>query len=252
MPKFFISSNQIKDNNEVVIIGEDVKHISNVLRMKPEDEVQVCNAETSINYLISLEKFEKDKIYGKILKEIKSEAESSVNVNIFQGVPKSDKMELIIQKSTELGVKEITPVDMIRCVSKVSQKDEKKKLERWQKISEVAAKQSGRDIIPVINKINTIEDICKKINEYDMIIVPYEKAENMSLKDAIESIKKMNKINLSIGIVIGPEGGFDESEIEKLKTSGAMIITLGKRILRTETVALAMVSVIMYELGGSI
>ena len=252
MPKFFISSNQIKDNNEVVIIGEDVKHISNVLRMKPEDEVQVCNAETSINYLISLEKFEKDKIYGKILKEIKSEAESSVNINIFQGVPKSDKMELIIQKSTELGVKEITPVDMIRCVSKVSQKDEKKKLERWQKISEVAAKQSGRDIIPVIHKINTIENICKKINEYDMIIVPYEKAENMSLKDAIESIKKMNKINLSIGIVIGPEGGFDESEIEKLKTSGAMIITLGKRILRTETVALAMVSVIMYELGGSI
>ena len=207
MPKFFISSNQIKDNNEVVIIGEDVKHISNVLRMKPEDEVQVCNAETSINYLISLEKFEKDKIYGKILKEIKSEAESSVNINIFQGVPKSDKMELIIQKSTELGVKEITPVDMIRCVSKVSQKDEKKKLERWQKISEVAAKQSGRDIIPVIHKINTIEDICKKINEYDMIIVPYEKAENMSLKDAIESIKKMNKIKPSIGIVIGPEGG---------------------------------------------
>ena len=252
MPKFFISSNQIKDNNEVVIIGEDVKHISNVLRMKPEDEVQVCNAETSINYLISLEKFEKDKIYGKILKEIKSEAESSVNINIFQGVPKSDKMELIIQKSTELGVKEITPVDMIRCVSKVSQKDEKKKLERWQKISEVAAKQSGRDIIPVINKINTIEDICKKINEYDIIIVPYEKAENTDFKDAIGKVKKSNKMDVSIGIVIGPEGGFEESEIEKLKSSGAVIVTLGKRILRTETVALAMVSVIMYELGGSI
>ena len=252
MPKFFINSNQIEENNKIVIIGEDVKHISNVLRMKPEDQVQVCNTETSINYLISLEKFEKDKIYGTILKEIKSEAESNVNINVFQGIPKSDKMELIIQKSTELGVKEFTPVDMIRCVSKVSQKDEKKKLERWQKISEVAAKQSGRDIIPVINRINTIEDICKKINEYDMIIVPYEKAENVNFKEAIEKIKSENKIKPSIGIVIGPEGGFEESEIEKLKSSGAMIITLGKRILRTETVALAMVSVIMYELGGSI
>ncbi len=252
MPKFFINSNQIEENNKIVIIGEDVKHISNVLRMKPEDQVQVCNTETSINYLISLEKFEKDKIYGTILKEIKSEAESNVNINVFQGIPKSDKMELIIQKSTELGVKEFTPVDMIRCVSKVSQKDEKKKLERWQKISEVAAKQSGRDIIPVINRINTIEDICKKINEYDMIIVPYEKAENVNFKEAIEKIKSENKIKPSIGIVIGPEGGFEKSEIEKLKSSGAMIITLGKRILRTETVALAMVSVIMYELGGSI
>ena len=192
MPKFFINSNQIEENNKIVIIGEDVKHISNVLRMKPEDQVQVCNTETSINYLISLEKFEKDKIYGTILKEIKSEAESNVNINVFQGIPKSDKMELIIQKSTELGVKEFTPVDMIRCVSKVSQKDEKKKLERWQKISEVAAKQSGRDIIPVINRINTIEDICKKINEYDMIIVPYEKAENVNFKEAIEKIKSEN------------------------------------------------------------
>ena len=252
MPKFFINSNQIKENNKIVIIGEDVKHISNVLRMKPGDKIQVCDAETSINYLISLETFEKDKIFGEILKKIKSESESNVNINIFQGIPKSDKMELIIQKSTELGVKEITPVDMMRCVSKVSEKDERKKIERWQKISEVAAKQSGRDIIPVINKINTIEDICKKINEYDIIIVPYEKAENTDLKDAIEKVKKSNKMDVSIGIVIGPEGGFEESEIEKLKSSGAVIVTLGKRILRTETVALAMVSVIMYELGGSI
>lgn len=252
MPKFFINSNQIIENNKIEIIGEDVKHIANVLRMKIGDKIHICNIETSINYIAKLNKFEKDKIYATILNEIESESEPNVSINIFQGIPKSDKMELIIQKSVELGVKEITPVDMERCVSKISPKDEKKKIERWQKISEVAAKQSGRDIIPQINKVNKLEDICKRINEYDMIIVPYEKAEDLNLKDVIDNLKKLNIKNLSIGIVIGPEGGFETNEIEKLKDCGAKVITLGKRILRTETVALAMVSVIMYELGGNI
>lgn len=251
MPKFFVRDDQINDN-KIDIVGEDVNHISNVLRMKVGAEFQVCNSDTTENYNVEIKSFEKEKIICSIINKMKSEAESDINLKIFQGIPKSDKMELIIQKSTELGIKELIPVDMERCVSKISGKDEKKKIDRWQKISEVAAKQSGRDMIPKIHNVIKINDLVKVISDFDMMIVPYEKAERYSFKDAIEEIKEYDKSNINIGIVIGPEGGFELSEIEQLREAGAKIVTLGKRILRTETVALAMSSVIMYELGGSI
>ena len=252
MDRFFVQKQHINlETNTCIIEGEDVKHISNVLRMKLDDEIQVCDTDTSNNYIVKLKDFSKDEIIGEIKEKILSEAESNINITIFQGIPKSDKMELIIQKSTELGVKEITP-DMERCVSKISSKDEKKKIERWQKISEVAAKQSGRDIIPKVNNVVKIKDICENIENFDMVIVPYEKEEKFDFKQAIDLAKEQKKENLSMGIVIGPEGGFDANEIEKMKNFGAQVVTLGKRILRTETVALAMVSVIMYELGGNI
>lgn len=251
MPKFFVRDDQINDN-KIYIVGEDVNHISNVLRMKVGDEFQVCNSDTTENYNVEIKSFEKEKIICSIINKMKSEAESDINLKIFQGIPKSDKMELIIQKSTELGIKELIPVDMERCVSKISGKDEKKKIDRWQKISEVAAKQSGRDMIPKIHNVIKINDIVKVISDFDMMIVPYEKAEGYSFKDAIKEIKEYDKSNINIGIVIGPEGGFEPSEVEQLREAGAKIVTLGKRILRTETVALAMSSVIMYELGGSI
>ena len=251
MPKFFIKNNQLV-NDEITIIGEDVKHISNVLRMKVDDVIQVCNTDTSKNYNVELKSFEKDRITCKIIETIESEAESNINLKIFQGIPKSDKMELIIQKSTELGVKGFIPVDMERCVSKINGKDAAKKIDRWQKIAEVAAKQSGRDMIPSVENVMTIKQVCGLVSSLDMLIVPYEKAEGYSFKDAIEELKNNNIEDVSIGIVIGPEGGFEPSEINILKESGAKIVTLGKRILRTETVALAMSSVIMYELGGSI
>lgn len=251
MPKFFIKNDQINDN-KITILGEDVNHISNVLRMKIGDIIQIGNSETAQNFNAKIDAFEKGKIECSIEQELESEAESSIELTIFQGIPKSDKMELIIQKSTELGVRAIIPVDMERCISKINGKDEKKKIERWQKISEVAAKQSGRDIIPKIENVKKIKDICNLVDKYDLIIVPYEKAEGYSFKDAVEEQKQACNENGRIGIVIGPEGGFEQAEIDILKKSGAKVVTLGKRILRTETVALAMASVIMYELGGSI
>lgn len=251
MPKFFVKNDQIKDN-KITILGEDVKHISNVLRMKVGDVIQIGNSETAQNFNAKISAFEKSKIECSIEEELKSEAESNIELTIFQGIPKSDKMELIIQKSTELGVRVIMPIDMERCVSKINGKDEKKKIDRWQKISEVAAKQSGRDIIPKIENIKRVKDICNLIDEYDLIIVPYEKAQGYSFKDVVEKQKQKCKQNVKIGIVIGPEGGFEQTEIDILEKSGAKVVTLGKRILRTETVALAMSSVIMYELGGSI
>lgn len=251
MPKFFVNNNQI-NNNIITVIGDDVKHISNVLRAKIGEEIQICDINTSNNYIAGIKNIEKEKIECEIIRSIESDTESNININIFQGVPKSDKMELIIQKSVELGVKQITPVQMERCVSILKEKDAYKKIERWQKIAEVAAKQSGRDMIPKINSATRIKDLCEEIKKYDVIIVPYEKEENQSFKDVVDEIKGLNKEDLNIGIVIGPEGGFEDTEIEELSFAGAKVVTLGKRILRTETVALAMTSVIMYEFGGSI
>lgn len=159
-------------------------------------------------------------------------------------------MEYIIQKSVELGVYDITPVEMKRCVVKLNEKDKSKKIERWQKISEVAAKQCGRDIIPQINNIINIKNTCNLIQEYDMVLVAYENEEKNTLKEQLENIKKQNnsKSKVKIGIIIGPEGGLEEKDVETLKENGAKVITLGRRILRTETVALNVLSIIMYEL----
>ena len=154
-------------------------------------------------------------------------------------------MELIIQKSVELGVYDITPVEMTRCVVKLNDKDKTKKLERWNKISEVAAKQSQRNIIPKINNVITMKNLIDLINEYDSIIVAYEKEKDYTIKQELEKLKQQNA--KKIGIVIGPEGGLEEKDVELLKDNGAKVITLGNRILRTETVALNVLSNIMYE-----
>ena len=251
MPKFFVRQNQV-DDGKIVINGQDVKHIRNVLRAKVGEELEICNSETGENFLCSILEFNKDKIWCNIEQKIQEETESNVKVTIFQGLPKADKMEYIIQKSVELGVYDITPVDMKRCVVKLDEKNANKKIERWQKISEVAAKQCGRNIIPQINNVINIKKLCEIVENYDIVLVAYENEENNSLKNELSQIKSTIINNqsqeLKIGIVIGPEGGLEKQDVENLKRSGAKIITLGKRILRTETVALNVLSVIMYEL----
>lgn len=254
MPKFFVKNEQTNDN-KITIIGEDVKHIKNVLRLKIDDNIQVCNVDTSINYTCRISKINNENIECIMLNKINSMCESNICINIFQGLPKADKMELIIQKSVELGAHEITPVEMKRCIAKIEEKSKLKKIERWQKISEVAAKQSGRDIIPKINNVTNIKNICNSIANYDIVLLAYENEETNTLKNELLKIKDKIEKKLNIGIIIGPEGGIDKEEVEILQESGAKVITLGKRILRTETVALAMTSIIMYELenlGGNI
>jgi 16S rRNA (uracil1498-N3)-methyltransferase len=156
-------------------------------------------------------------------------------------------MEMVIQKSVELGVYDITPVEMKRCVVKLNDKDKRKKIERWQKISEVAAKQSGRNRIPKINEIKSIKNVCNLCEEYDIVIVAYENEQENKIKNELKNIKLNKKDNLKIAVIIGPEGGIEETEIKLLKNYGAKIVTLGNRILRTETVALNVLSIIMYE-----
>lgn len=249
MPKFFVKEEQIQEN-QIIILGQDVNHIKKVLRAKIGDELQICNSQNGENFLCEIDNLEEEKIICQIKEKIQEQVESNIEVTIFQGLPKADKMEYIIQKSVELGVYDITPVEMKRCVVKLNEKDKSKKIERWQKISEVAAKQCGRDIIPQINNIINIKNICNLIQEYDMVLVAYENEEKNTLKEQLENIKKQNnsKSKVKIGIIIGPEGGLEEKNVETLKENGAKVITLGRRILRTETVALNVLSIIMYEL----
>lgn len=241
MPKFFVASHQIQ-NDVVTIIGEDVNHIANVLRLQREDEIIVCDKDEITSYRTRITDINKEQVVCKIIEKITETTESNVEVTIFQGLPKADKMEYIIQKATELGAKEIVPVVMKRCVVKLEGKDEVKKIDRWQKIAEVAAKQSGRDRIPNVHKVMKFQEMKNIISEFDVFIVAYEGEKQTTLK---QILKKGYK---KIGVVIGPEGGLESQEVEELQKCGAKIITLGNRILRTETASLAILSIIMYEL----
>lgn len=250
MPKFFVQENQVTDN-KITIIGSDVKHIQTVLRKNIGDTLEICNKDDSANYLCKISKINKNDIVCDIKEKIDNKSESNVYINIFQGLPKSDKMEYIIQKCVELGVSEITPINMKRCIVKIDGKDEDKKVSRWQKISEVAAKQCGRNIIPKINRIANIKNICNLCKDYDIVLVAYEEEKNNKLKTVLKQLQEkcQNKEQIKIAVIIGPEGGIDSQEIEILsKENNTQIITLGDRILRTETVALAMSSIIMYEI----
>ena len=246
MPRFFVKTEQI-NQPYIYIKNEDVNHIKNVLRKKVEDKIEVCNQETGDAYLCEIEQLDDNEILTKIIEKL-NETETNIKIDIYQGLPKAEKMELIIQKSVELGVNSIIPVSLKRCVVKLEGKDQNKKIERWQKIAESAAKQCGRNIIPKIENIIKIKQFEELSKNYDSLIVAYENEKEYTLKQEIQKIKQSNKKELKIAIVIGPEGASAEEETETLKNYGANIVTLGKRILRTETVALNILSILMYEL----
>lgn len=247
MPKFFVAENQI-DNNKITIIGDDVNHIKNVLRQKSGDKITICDTSKEQDYLCEIDKIEEKSIDCNIIEKLENNTESNVKVTIFQGLPKADKMELVIQKSVELGVYDITPLQMKRCVVKLNEKDKLKKIQRWQKISEVAAKQCGRNIIPKVNNIVNVKEVCNLCNEYDIVLIAYENEKENTLKKELKNLKKLDKEEIKVAVIIGPEGGIAPEEIEMFEENGAKIITLGNRILRTETVALSVLSIIMYEL----
>ena len=247
MPKFFVAENQI-NNNKITIIGNDVNHIKNVLRQKSGDKITICDISKEQDYLCEIDKIEEKSIDCNIIEKLENNTESNVKVTIFQGLPKADKMELVIQKSVELGVYDITPLQMKRCVVKLNEKDKAKKIQRWKKISEVAAKQCGRNIIPKINNIVNVKEVCNLCNEYDIVLIAYENEKENTLKKELKNLKKLDKEEIKVAIIIGPEGGIAPEEIEMFEENGAKIITLGNRILRTETVALSVLSIIMYEL----
>lgn len=246
MRKFFVSSNQIV-NNEIRILNEDVNHIKNVLRLQKNDKIQICDKDSSKKYICEIAEVSKECIVCRILEMDNSKIEGNIELTVFQGLPKSDKMELIIQKCTELGAYDFVPVEFDRSVVKLNSKDASKKIERWQKIAEMAAKQSKRDLIPEVKQLINIKALCDEIKNYDLVLLAFENENENSLKNELLKIKK-TKDKIKIAVIIGPEGGIEEKEVDVLQNSGAKVITLGKRILRTETAALSMASIIMYEL----
>ena len=247
MPRFFVKTNQVKDS-KIYIQGEDVKHIKNVLRKEIGNELEICNSENKETYICKITNFNINHIECKIIKKL-DEQENKLNIDIYQGIPKLDKMELIIQKSVELGAHSIIPLKLKRCVAKIDSSNENKKTERWQKIAESAAKQCGRNTIPEIKKVHTIQDVIDIKENYDAIIVAYECEKQNKFKKTLLELKEKfyQNSSINIAIIIGPEGGLDEKEVDNLKNEGAYIVSLGDRILRTETVALNILSIIMYE-----
>lgn len=244
MYHFFVEPSAIIEKT-VTITGKDVNHIKNVLRMKPGEEISVSTTESSAEYRCIVKELSDDAVVCDLafIKEEGNELPSKLY--LFQGLPKSDKMELIIQKAVELGAFEIIPVEMKRCVMKLEPKKAPSKIARWQAISEAAAKQSKRTVIPNISMPMSFKEAIKKASECDIKLVPYEMADGMPhTKDLIHSIKP----GQSVAIFIGPEGGFDTAEIELAKSEGFEIVTLGKRILRTETAGMVVLSLLMMEL----
>lgn len=247
MQRFFVRNEQLKENKTIEILGKDVNHIKNVLRCKIKERIEVCILETGIAYLCEIEEITGEYILVSVIEQIKKTKEANIYINVIQGLPKADKMELIIQKCTELGVAEFTPLSLKRCIVKIDKKDEVKKVSRWQKLAETAAKQCGRNIIPKVNNIYNIQNIYEILKEYDIVLVAYENEKDNMLKTVLN--KNQNKKDIKIAIIIGPEGGLEENEIQLLNENKCNIISLGNRILRTETVAFVMTSIIMYELG---
>ena len=247
MQKFFVEESQIQEN-QVVIQGSDVNHIKNVLRMKIGDILLVGNKQTKETYLAEITSVQAENIGCKI-KERQKEKIGQVAVTLYQGLPKADKLEWIIQKTTEIGIHSIVPVITERTIVKLEEKDKTKKQDRWQKIAEVAAKQCKRSDIPEIKCIRTLEEIEQDIKEYDIFLIAYEEEKVSTLKYCLRRSIELEKEVKNIGIFIGPEGGISEGEIEKLKsyTDKVKCVTLGDNILRTETAPIVMLANILYE-----
>ena len=239
MHNFFVEPSQ-KENDRYFITGNDYNHIVNVLRMEAGDTFLVSLLGKSD--LCELEGVDGDTVTARILEEDYQNTELPLQIYLFPGLPKGDKMEFIIQKSVELGVYGIVPTEMSRCVVKLDDKKKKSKVSRWQSISESAAKQSKRNYMPKVYDVLSYKQALKMASELDLLIVPYENEEGMAAtKRVLESLKSCK----SVGIFIGSEGGFDDNEIKLAKEAGGQIISLGKRILRTETAAVTSVAMCM-------
>ena len=242
MTRIFAEPGQIREGS-VHVAGAELNHIRNVLRMRPGEQLSVSDGSGHV-YLCEIAALEKEEAVLKILEEQRLNELGSKLV-LFQGLPKGDKLELIIQKAVELGAACIVPVKMKRCIVKWDEKKAESRLKRYRAIAESAAEQSQRDIVPEISPCLSLKEALALAKTLDHILVPYERAEGMEeSRRVIRSIRPGE----SAGIFIGPEGGFEEEEVREIVAAGGHAVTLGRRILRTETAGLAALSVLMFEL----
>lgn len=246
MQNFFVTPSQV-EGERIYIEGSDVNHMKNVLRMRVKERLMVSDGNNR-RYLCEVDSYEeKQRAWLKVIEERPVDTELSSHIYLFQGLPKQEKMELIVQKCVELGIYEIVPVVMKRCIVKINERKAKKRTERWRQIAKSAAEQAGRAIIPEVSEPLSYQEALERAAGLDVVLIPYELAEDMKdTKRIIEAIKP----GQSVGIFIGPEGGFEKEEVELALEAGAKEITLGKRILRTETAGLSILSVLMFRLEG--
>lgn len=243
MQRFFVTPSQVK-GDRIYIEGSDVNHMKNVLRMRPGEELMVSDG-NNLQYLCRVAEYTDGLAVLSVERQEIVDTELPSRIYLFQGLPKQDKMELIVQKAVELGACGIIPVETRRSVVRLDEKKKSKKVQRWQQIAESAAKQAGRGYIPKVEPVLSYEEALKRAEELDVRLIPYELAEGMEgTRRMVESIRP----GQSVGILIGPEGGFEKNEVEAAKEAGFFPVTLGKRILRTETAGLAVLSVLMYHL----
>ncbi len=241
MPKFFVEPQQIKENL-IQVTGEDAKHIKTVLRAREGEEIILCDG-LGTDYFCCIASLDEG-VTAEIRSSEPCQSEPKTKITLYQGLPKADKMELIIQKCVELGVDRIVAVSTERCIVKLDKKEEKK-LERWQKIAEAAAKQSGRGKVPEIApKVLRFSEALAEAKALSGAIIPYEKEENRGIRSFVEGFS-----GSEIGVFIGPEGGFTEEEVQGAMDVGVLPVTLGKRILRTETAGMTAIAILLYELG---
>lgn len=245
MQRFFVKPYQIDEKaHEIHITGTDVNHIANVLRMRQGEELWVSDGEKK-EYHCVIEAIDGGEVLLHILYAQEPDYELPSRIYLFQGLPKADKMKLIIQKAVELGAYEIIPVETKRCVVRLDKKKAEKKTARWQQIAESAAKQSKRMLVPEIHSVMSYKEALDYAEKLDVLLIPYELADKMTETKAV--LDKIQK-GQSVGIFIGPEGGFEEEEVRAAVSKGAAPVTLGRRILRTETAGLAVLSILMFQL----
>ena len=243
MQQFFAEPSWITEN-EILIRGADLNHMKNVLRMKAGEDVRISDGQGT-TYLCCLNRYEKDQAVLDVFRKLGTDTELPSEIILFQGLPKGDKMEWIVQKAVELGAHRIVPFSAKRSVVKLDEKKAAKKQERWQLIAKGAAEQSGRGVIPEVGRVCSFSEALEQAGDLDVILIPYE------LEDGMEQTAQVIgqiEPGQSVGIFIGPEGGFEETEVLAAKETGARPVTLGKRILRTETAGLMMLSILMYQI----
>lgn len=230
--------------DRIQIVGKDVNHIKNVLRMKPSEEVSVTD-EDGVEYHCSIRKLEEEAVWLSVLGKTGRNYELPAKITLFQGIPKGDKMEWVIQKAVELGVHEIVPMETRRCIVKLDDRKKEAREKRWNAIAQSAAKQSKRSLIPKVHPIVSYEEALSMAGKLDLACIPYEQAKGMhTLKTFLGQLKP----GITAGFLIGPEGGFEEEEIQLALEQGMEAVSLGKRVLRAETAGMALLSMMMLQL----
>lgn len=243
MNRFFVEPDQI-GGGSIRITGQDVNHIRNVLRMRTGEEILACCGD-EWEYTCRVTAFGEREISAEILDAQKPGKELPSRICLFQCLPKGDKMELIVQKAVELGASEIVPVSSRRCVVRLDRKKAEHKVSRWNGVAASAAKQSKRMIVPGVHEVMGFREALEYAGNMDVRLIPYEKAEGMA---AARELLSGIRAGQSVAVFIGPEGGFEEEEIEEARAGGFLPVSLGKRILRTETAGMTVLSILMYLL----